>query len=751
MELHCPLCNDWFRDPLMLSCGHNFCQACIQNFWKQQTRETFCPECKMLCQYSHCTFNLVLEKLVEKIKKLPLLKGHPQCPEHGENLKLFSKPDGKLICFQCKDARLSVGQSKEFLQITDAVQFFMEELTIHQGQVEATLKELQSLRNMQKDAIGAYKLCEYWWCGLPSPSASLSNYDGDDHGGFQENKLHLQQHVSLEFLKLHQFLHSKEKDILNNLREEGKALNEEMEINLNQLQEQSLLAKEMLVSIQERKEQQNSFDFLKDITSFLNSLEQGMKVLTPRELISRKLNVGLYKGPIQYMIWREMQSILSPGLSPLTLDPKTAHPNLVLSKNRTSVWHGDIKQVMPDDPERFDSSVAVLSSKGFTSGKWYWEVEVAKKTKWTVGVVRESIIRKGSCPLTPEQGFWLLRLRNETDLKALDLPSCNVKLINNLDKVGIYLDYEGGQVSFYNAKTMTHIYTFSSTFMEKLYPYFCPCLNDGGENKEPLHILHPRLFPPITLRANHRARLQTWDQSAISAMAPPPRPWVQGGAMFQGQRGWFCGSVSHDLRQFWVAEGGTISDPRAADFLFSCDASHPDTLRIYQSLDYIEDNATIFHAYYLSAVANAEIKNSVALGHFILPPACLQKEIRRKIGSFIWEQDQHFLIEKHDEVTPNEIKSLGESSKLATDHEKELSKSTEKRFIRTPVVEKQMYFPLQNYPVNNMVTGYISIDAMKKFLGELHDFIPGSSGYLAYHVQNEINMSAIKNKLKRKY
>ncbi|KAI4583574.1 hypothetical protein MJG53_020738, partial [Ovis ammon polii x Ovis aries] len=148
-----------------------------------------------------------------------------------------------------------------------------------------------------------------------------------------------------------------------------------------------------------------------------------------------------------------------------------------------------------------------------------------------------------------------------------------------------------------------------------------------------------------------------------------------------------------------VAEGGTISDPRAADFLFSCDASHPDTLRIYQSLDYIEDNATVFHAYYLSAVANAEIKNSVALGHFILPPASLQKE---------------------------------------------------KHFIRTPVVEKQMYFPLQHYPVNNMVTGYISIDAMKKFLGELHDFIPGSSGYLAYHVQNEINMSAIKNKLKNK-
>ncbi|XP_053452170.1 telomere repeats-binding bouquet formation protein 2 isoform X2 [Nycticebus coucang] len=211
--------------------------------------------------------------------------------------------------------------------------------------------------------------------------------------------------------------------------------------------------------------------------------------------------------------------------------------------------------------------------------------------------------------------------------------------------------------------------------------------------------------------------------------------------MFQGQSGWFCGSVSKELRQFWgrklsgrvgeaakaashlplvpvfqgascshsalastVAEGGTISDSQAADFLFSSDASHPDTLRIYQSLEYIEDNATVFHAYYLSAVAKAEIKNSVALGHFILPPECLQKEIRRKIGSFIWEQDQHFPVEEDDEVTPNEIKTLRENSEVPTKHIKELSNSTEKHFIRTPVAEKQMYFPLQNYPVNNMVT-----------------------------------------------
>ncbi|XP_060227483.1 telomere repeats-binding bouquet formation protein 2 [Meriones unguiculatus] len=215
--------------------------------------------------------------------------------------------------------------------------------------------------------------------------------------------------------------------------------------------------------------------------------------------------------------------------------------------------------------------------------------------------------------------------------------------------------------------------------------------------------------------------------------------------MFQGQRGWFCRSVSQDLRQFWVDQGGELSDAQAADFLFSCDAAHPDTLRIYQSLQYIEDNATVFHASYLSAVANTEVENAVSIGFFVLPPACLQKEIRRKIGSFIWEQDENFPIEKHARVTSRGKESTGRT----TEHKEELSRSAENHLLRTPDVEKQVYLPLQNYPVNNMVTGYISIDALEKFLGELHDFIPGSSGYLAYHVQNEINMSAIKKQIKK--
>uniref|UniRef100_A0A452GGU3 Uncharacterized protein n=1 Tax=Gopherus agassizii TaxID=38772 RepID=A0A452GGU3_9SAUR len=169
---------------------------------------------------------------------------------------------------------------------------------------------------------------------------------------------------------------------------------------------------------------------------------------------------------------------------------------------------------------------------------------------------------------------------------------------------------------------------------------------------------------------------------------------------------------------------------------FSSDASHPDTQRIHESLDYIEGKATVFHSSYLSANASAssEMKQTVALGHFILPPACVQEEIRKKLGSFIWEQMNDSLMEQKRKIT------------LSSPHS-----SKEKRVSKTPVRGKLAFCPLQDYPVNNMVTGYVSSSEMKKYLGELHDFIPGSSGYSVYWVKNEMDVfSDVKNKLKRK-
>lgn len=55
-------------------------------------------------------------------------------------------------------------------------------------------------------------------------------------------------------------------------------------------------------------------------------------------------------------------------------------------------------------------------------------------------------------------------------------------------KVGIFLDYDGGQISFYDVKARLHLYTFVDTFSESLYPIFSPCLIQEGKNTSPLII-----------------------------------------------------------------------------------------------------------------------------------------------------------------------------------------------------------------------------------------------------------------------
>ncbi len=176
----------------------------------------------------------------------------------------------------------------------------------------------------------------------------------------------------------------------------------------------------------------------------------------------------------------------------VTLDPGTAHPNLILSDDGKQVRHGDIRQKLPDKPETFDACVNVLGKEGFSSGRCYFEVQVKGKTEWDLGVARESIIRKGDITLTPSNGYWTVWLRNGNEYKALSGPSVSLSLRVKPQWVGVFVDYEKGLVSFYDVDSSSHIYSFTAqSFTEKLYPIFSPFLNNGGKNSSPL------IIPPV--------------------------------------------------------------------------------------------------------------------------------------------------------------------------------------------------------------------------------------------------------------
>uniref|UniRef100_A0A8C9XBW9 Uncharacterized protein n=1 Tax=Sander lucioperca TaxID=283035 RepID=A0A8C9XBW9_SANLU len=179
----------------------------------------------------------------------------------------------------------------------------------------------------------------------------------------------------------------------------------------------------------------------------------------------------------------------------VTLDPDTAHPDLILSDDGKQVNDSDVRKNLPDNPERFSNCANVLGKQSFSSGRFYFEVQVKGKTEWDLGVVRESINRKGSITLSPQNGYWTIWLRNGNEYEANDDPSVRLSLKSPPQKVGVFVDYEEGLVSFYDVDAAALIYSFTGcSFTEKLFPYFSPYLNEGGKNSAPLIISPVRQF-----------------------------------------------------------------------------------------------------------------------------------------------------------------------------------------------------------------------------------------------------------------
>ncbi|MBN3318803.1 BT1A1 protein, partial [Atractosteus spatula] len=155
----------------------------------------------------------------------------------------------------------------------------------------------------------------------------------------------------------------------------------------------------------------------------------------------------------------------------VTLDPDTAHPDLLLSGAGKRVRTGE-KQELPDNPQRFDYRECVLARQGFTSGRHYWEVE--GNDVWRIGVSRESAQRKGWLRFTPREGYWSLQ-SVYSRLSALTEPETPLPPSLQPRRVGMCVDIEERKVSFYNVESRTHIYTFTDMVFnreEQIYPVF---------------------------------------------------------------------------------------------------------------------------------------------------------------------------------------------------------------------------------------------------------------------------------------
>ncbi|KAH1183031.1 hypothetical protein KIL84_004523 [Mauremys mutica] len=144
-ELSCPICLEYFTDPVTIECGHNFCRACISQCWGELETNFSCPQCRETTQQRNLRPNRQLGNVVELVKRLRFQavtepEGERVCERHQEALKLFCGEDQTPICVVCDKSKAH--RSHTVVPIEEAAQEYKEQF---QTRLQALKKEREKL------------------------------------------------------------------------------------------------------------------------------------------------------------------------------------------------------------------------------------------------------------------------------------------------------------------------------------------------------------------------------------------------------------------------------------------------------------------------------------------------------------------------------------------------------------------------------------------------------------------------------
>ncbi|XP_014635196.1 PREDICTED: tripartite motif-containing protein 6 [Ceratotherium simum simum] len=463
-EVTCPICLELLTEPVSIDCGHSFCQACITANNKKssisQEGESSCPVCQTSYQPGNLRPNRHLANIAERLRDVVLGSGkQPKmllCAHHGEKLQLFCKEDGKVICWLCERSQEHRGHHT----------FLMEEVA-----QEYQEKFQESLKKLKQEQQEAEKLKAV----IREKRASWKNQMEPER-----------QRIQTQFNRLRSILDKEEQRQLKKLEVEerrGLSIIEEAEDELVH-QSQSLRA---IISDLERRCQGSTTELLQDVNDVTKRSE--FWTLKKPEALPTKLK-SMFRAPdLKKMlrVFRELTGVQSYWVD-VTLNPQTANLNLVLSKNRRQVRFVGAQLSGSHLEEHYDCGV--LGFQHFSSGKHYWEVDVAKKTDWILGVCSNpgeptfcfSQLANNQNVYSryqPQSGYWVIGLHHKHEYRAYEESSASLLLSMMVPprRIGVFLDYEAGTVSFFNVTNHGFpIYTFSKYyFPTTLCPYFNPC------------------------------------------------------------------------------------------------------------------------------------------------------------------------------------------------------------------------------------------------------------------------------------
>ncbi|XP_063070815.1 zinc-binding protein A33-like [Engraulis encrasicolus] len=277
-----------------------------------------------------------------------------------------------------------------------------------------------------------------------------------------------ERQIKQEFDKLYQFLREEEAARIAALRKEEEQKTQMMKDKIEKIDAD---IKTLLHTIRSIKEDVGKDDiiFLKNFRGTIKRAKSKLQV--PDRSEGTLINMAKHLGNLTFRVWRKVKDNVQ--YTPVTLDPNTAHSQLLLSEDLTSVAYIEEPQDVPDNPERFDKYPNVLGSVGFDTGTPSWEVEIRDVKDgqfWGLGVRAESDQRKGR--FSAKSGVWSVSCADGKYSAVSPSQKHTLLKVEEVQRIKVQLDYEKGKLSFSDADNSTLIHTFTDTFTERVFPFF---------------------------------------------------------------------------------------------------------------------------------------------------------------------------------------------------------------------------------------------------------------------------------------
>ncbi|XP_061868549.1 E3 ubiquitin-protein ligase TRIM50 isoform X2 [Colius striatus] len=303
--------------------------------------------------------------------------------------------------------------------------------------------------------------------------------------------------IQKEFQELHRYIDEEKATFLESIEGKAAQLITSIESQVKQTSDALQRLKKMQSSL-EALSNESQLDFIQKYSS--SQFRSELLSLHPADGIFSPVSFKpcFHQDDIKMTVWKRLHRRVLPAPETLKLDPVTAHPLLELFKGDTVVQCG-LYQRRDSNPQRFDSSNCILTCKGFSSGQHYWEVIVGTRNHWRVGIIKGTVSRKGKLSKSPEHGVWLIGLKEGKVYEAFSSPRAVLPLSARPQRIGVYLHYERGELSFYNADNpdeLSPIYTFQAEFQGQLYPIVDLCWPERGPYSPPIILPAPAASRP---------------------------------------------------------------------------------------------------------------------------------------------------------------------------------------------------------------------------------------------------------------